>query len=490
MKKLLILMAFVSFSALLNAQVNKKVAVNKNLQLGRACVNPGSPYYNPVRALALFRTEAEKGNAEAMNALGVQYSKGLGTRVDIPLAVAWFERAGKAGYSNAWNNLGYLYKEGASIQQDYTKAVLYFGKGAKMGNRQSIYMIGYMSYKGLGIDQDYTVAYNNFKKSALLGSVPAMYFLGLSFRNGYGIEASIDSAKYWLELAKSKGDRQAVAELSNPIPENHFKPENQKETLEKIKNHSVVRIDEKIYQNHEKTKKDELAGDYNGFIIRYDWSGKHVIGKSLLSLRLERIGRKLHGTWTEEEAGSIPLTAMVIDSNIVFNGTSYSKSHHYRPKGELLEFKDASLQLMKNGDIVYLTGNLKLWSPARNEPGKPAYIRLTRIFADEIKSEHKNSTMLAETHRYDGSLQSQSQLFTYPNPFTNQLTVSFSLDSAAKVTISLISVSGVILSKKQNISLGPGKHMHVFKTEHLPTGSYLVKIDSKHSTQSKLVIKY
>lgn len=490
----MILAMLLSGGTLLKAQNKVLETSSKNMMLAKACIDAGTLHYNPEKAFALFMTEAAKGNAQAMNAVGLQYSRGLGTPINLEEAANWFERAGKAGYSNAYNNLGYIYKEGLGVDQDFAKAMSYFRKGAEMEDRQSIYMTGYLQYKGLGTVQDYNESVKQFRKASKMGSAPAMYFLGLSFRNGYGVPTNVDSARHWLQLAMAKGNQQAINELMASEPENI--PSTEKDKEEKLsKDNSRWSFQDISSLSHSQkgTAKDPLAGFYTGYILRYDWSGKHIIGRSAVSLRLNRTGKELEGLWTEDGAINTQLKAVLTESVLIFNGSSYSKKNHYRPNGELLEFRDASLKFAQKNDTARLEGSLRLWSPSRNEPGKPAYISLTRIQADDLKPESNlASTLTIDPKSQDktiSGLQNQKGFSAYPNPFNNNLQISFVLEKTASVNISLISMNGIVMVTDRSGSLSAGSHVRSLRTEKLPTGSYILRLEANGITQTTLVIK-
>lgn len=494
MKKRIILAMLLSGGTLLKAQNKTVETSSRNMLLARACIDAGTLHYNPEKAFGLFMGEAEKGNAQAMNAVGLQYSRGLGTAINLREAVNWFERAGKAGYSSAYNNLGYIYKEGLGVGQDFAKAMSYFRKGAEMEDRQSIYMTGYLQYKGLGTEQDYDESVKQFKKASQMGNVPAMYFLGLSFRNGYGVTADADSARHWLNLAMAKGNRQAINELTASEPE--YVPTAEKNKMAKSSEENSKWLFQDIASlshSQKSSAKDQLAGFYTGYILRYDWSGKHIIGRSALALRLNRTGKELEGLWTEDGAISTQLKAVLTDSVLLFNGSSYSKKNHYRPNGELLEFRDASLKFAEKNDTARLEGSVRLWSPSRNEPGKPAYISLTRIQADDLKPENNVASTLnidvKSQDITDSGLKSQRGFSAYPNPFNNNLQVSFVVEKTASVNISLISMNGTVMITDKTGSLSVGNHVRTLRTEKLPTGSYILRLESNGVSQTTLVIK-
>ena len=65
---------------------------------------------NRIKARAWYKKAAEKGNAGAMNNLGVLYAKGgYGLKQDYSTALMWYQKAANKGHADAMNNFGLLY---------------------------------------------------------------------------------------------------------------------------------------------------------------------------------------------------------------------------------------------------------------------------------------------------------------------------------------------------------------------------------------------
>ncbi len=64
---------------------------------------------------------AAKGSAEAQNALGGMYVKGLGVEKNNVEAVKWFRQAAAKGSAEAQNNLGVMYTQGPEVALEYVK---------------------------------------------------------------------------------------------------------------------------------------------------------------------------------------------------------------------------------------------------------------------------------------------------------------------------------------------------------------------------------
>jgi hypothetical protein len=166
----------------------------------------------------------------------------------------------------------------------------------------------------------------------------------------------------------------------------------------------------------------------------------------------------------------------------VFSNTAGTFQEHYSPTGATeLEFRDASLQLVKGDQSYTLAGNLQLYSKGQQEPGPPMYISLVRTSATEhLVAAAASSTPKAEVKQVDG-------LVAYPNPFTSSLHMSFQLPVETKVTITLCDLAGrTLVSKQSNLQAGP--HQQTLKND-LPAGLYVVKLIYGGQVYTSIVVK-
>lgn len=88
-----------------------------------AAGNPPSTTQN----LQWYIDQANTGNAQAQNNLGVMYRRGInGTQVNTKESLKWFERAASQGSTNAMLNLGSIYKNGEGTQQNLQLAYAWY----------------------------------------------------------------------------------------------------------------------------------------------------------------------------------------------------------------------------------------------------------------------------------------------------------------------------------------------------------------------------
>lgn len=85
---------------------------------------------NYQTALKVWLDAAMAGSAEAQNAVGEIYAKGLGTAPDYGMAFQWFRKAAEQGDRRAMVNLGWLYEAGLGVDRDPAKALTLYRQGA------------------------------------------------------------------------------------------------------------------------------------------------------------------------------------------------------------------------------------------------------------------------------------------------------------------------------------------------------------------------
>ncbi len=451
----------------------------------KVLLNPKSPKYNPKEAFVAFNKLALQGNAEAMNGLALLYSKGIGTPEDQKEAFSWFNKSAAAGYGGAYYNLGLLIKDGITAPQDFNKAYSLFTKGAALNNGNCFYGQAYMLYKGYGCSQNYTKAAALFKKAAALDNEGAYYMLGLCYRNGYGTAANADSAKYWLRRAAEYHDQRAIDELASKLPENADLKD--VPNLQPASAISGQRVNLKagFNQVEHHVAKGDIAGDYTGYTIKFDWSGKHIIGQAMLKLHLERKDQAMSGEWQEEGQDPVTLNATLTDTGIVFNNTSYRQIDHYHKATPLLtEFKASHLNLVKSRDTVYLTGTLRKYSTILKEPQKPEFIML-------IRTDGKHDYPKADAaFGFAANAKADSVHFVaYPNPFAGNLQLRYTLKKAARVSIIVSNLlNGRIVYRSEEQYITEGDHNSVVAFNGEP-GNYIVTLQYGNKVKSAFVIK-
>ncbi len=484
----------------------------KALLTARMQLIEGSRYYNPTAALATYQQQAAGGNAEAMNALGLLYSKGIAVAVDEQEGINWLQKAAENGYAKAWYNLGLLYKEGVGVTQnqviaiacfekaakggydrawntwggmvmkgistpqDYTLAISIFQQGADKGDAACLYSLGYLHYKGFGFPQDYAQAIQLFELAAEKRSATAMYMLGLCYRNGYGVTIDTEKAKFWLNKSAALGFKDSEKELVEPEAEN-ANP-NLVKTVSKAIPEVITITEADVPETFRKVKQApitaNISGNYTGYLLRYDFSGQNIISSTPLDIDLNQDGKKLTGEWKEEAGDTAPFTAQIKENAIVFKDSKIKRTEHFY-KGSLntYEFKEAKLQLLQTDESLFLVGNLQLYNIRERENEKPMYLIL------EKKQAQITVTAASEV---------LSKVVVYPNPFSSSFDLSFDLTQTTNVTASVHSLSGQTLFTTQWNNLSQGAQNKQISL-NAPSGCYLLRLSYGQQIKTTILIK-
>lgn len=479
-KSILLLFIIVCTEAV--GQISGSKQIDSLLQLAYRYLS--GPERDDVKAFEKYMQCAQLGHAKSMNTVGNMYKRGRGVKANGNEAARWFQQSGQAGYAHAWYNLGLHYKGMKPPYQDFETAYGCFLRGALDGDSLSEFMHGYMLYKGLGCNQDYSKATDFFRRAANRGVSNGMYFLGLSYRNGYGLEENEDSARFWLQMAEGKQNFQAKMELSSIYAEND--QTEAKELARQIINAAMPSPTTPMnkYQRIEDgVESGIITGKYTGHLVKYDWSGKHVIGVSPLMLEIYGQDGSIYGIWTEGDSLRVPLSAKVSSRSIDFSHTAYSRTDYYSPKTPVVyNFESAKIQWVLKGDTVFLAGNVHLYSPLRNEPHKPISIAL-------IKTGKGLNNDLIKFSDINFKEKKPDKPTVYPNPFKTVLTVDFELKEKNEVVTELVTIDGKIVYSNRAGKLEAGHYTLPLLPQHLSPGVYLLVLKQGKKSQTIKVIK-
>lgn len=300
--------------------------------------------------------------------LGLAYLDGIGVASDVDKAVTLLEKAGLAGYDRAYNVLGNMYKQGGNgVRQDFRKAYRYYCTGAERGHNMCIYYKGLMQYKGLGCRQDYKEAAMTFLTSANDRDANSLYMLGLCSRNGYGLAKDSAAALFCLQRAARMHCPEASEELMRPHEETYMH-----DVYANAPRYSYI-PDSLPDVRPSAVAVDLPAGDYRGFIVTYDWSGKYILDERPFAMTLNGVtGGGFSGTLTVGDE-SAKFCGTLSGGRLVFTEGGLTMPDRYVRGGkQYYDLSDMALEAF-GGKV---RGRLSLMSRSRKEPGNPMYFEL------------------------------------------------------------------------------------------------------------------
>lgn len=390
---------------------------------------------------------AETGNAEAICMLGILYKDGIGTSLNFNKARKQFKKAYELGDDKAAYSLGYLYLKGlGTIDQDYKKAKKWFERS---NYPMAKHWLAKMYYFGFGVEIDRIKAKDILRENQILNSQVLLY----QFEN-YPVEI-LNST----QLPKEDGEMEQVAKdaMEQPV----------------------------ITSNFNGTIPASIEGNWNGYLIEMDWSGKKMLRTIPLDMT---IGGAKDDFGTVDSQITIG-TDSISSGSIWSNGTltlfdakmAIQKQYTDHPYHTSLDYDLLSVSFSQRelDGNTFLIGNLETQVLQWSEPGPPMMLILAKgelVLSQEILDAFAD--------------QADSFVKLYPNPFVNNLLVYYDLRNDANVSVSIHDYYGQTQGRTiyQGFQKAGGRSVSL---NNLPlnNGLYVVKVQVNGELHTKLVIK-
>ena len=202
------------------AEVDKDLYIKWTAEYKSACCELYKNHDIP-KALALFQSEADKGNILAVFDIGKMYRNGLLGEENIPKSDEYFEKAlqgfltleptAKRLKDYVQYRIGKMYALGYGTEQDYSRAFTWFEKSATAGNKFAQYSLGSLYFYGNGVPQNYEKAFKYYKLSADQDNAYACCETAKMLRDGIGTEKNAEQAEEYFQKAYN-GFQKIVAE--------------------------------------------------------------------------------------------------------------------------------------------------------------------------------------------------------------------------------------------------------------------------------------
>ena len=187
------------------------------LEIGRGFLSgQGAILKDYKKALQWFEKAAASPTAEprvigeAMNEIGLMYTRGQGVPKDDVIARDWLVRAYEHGNGKSACNLGQAYLDG--VPPDYDAALQWFHRATDLGIPEAVNDIGFMYASGYGVPKDETEALQWFLRASDMGSAAAANNAGLMYASQYGTN-SVDALR-WFSKAADMGSAEARQNLN------------------------------------------------------------------------------------------------------------------------------------------------------------------------------------------------------------------------------------------------------------------------------------
>lgn len=164
--------------------------------------------------------EAQAGNVDAQDLVGLMFAHGAGTKQSWPEALVWLKKAAGQGSANASYRLGVIAQYGLADAIDLKAAQVHYRKSSEMGQAFASTNLGVMYLNGLGVDADPKFAFDYFKLAAQQGDAVAYGNLGVMYLQGLGVEKNATEAIRMFRSGAEMGNPVAMRMLSHSLGSN------------------------------------------------------------------------------------------------------------------------------------------------------------------------------------------------------------------------------------------------------------------------------
>ncbi len=168
-----------------------------------------------AKALDWFRRAAEKGNTEAIVALGAIHEQGNSVEKNPNESYKWYLKAAEAGDVTGITKTAMMLAEGVGTAKDEKKAMEWYLKAAEKGGAHAMYAISGMYEKGAGVVVSPKETLRWTVRAALSGMPQAMRDMGKRYRVGKDVNKDTIAAQSWFLRAAQSGDPESAITVSD-----------------------------------------------------------------------------------------------------------------------------------------------------------------------------------------------------------------------------------------------------------------------------------
>jgi hypothetical protein len=182
--------------------IRPAVATESACTVHAATQPPVSETVYDTYGVSKLKRLARKGDAHAMNSLGIRYGTGQGVKLDSAAAFGYYKSAAELGFSTSQANLAFMYLNGEGTDKNPELAFSWAQKSAAAGNARGLEFAGYMLATGNGVARNLKEAAYCYLLAARRGNLQAQDTLATIYSDGLGIPVDRKEAARWRERAQ------------------------------------------------------------------------------------------------------------------------------------------------------------------------------------------------------------------------------------------------------------------------------------------------
>jgi TPR repeat protein len=414
------------------------------------------------KARTYLTVAAKRGSTKAMNELGKIYYQG--SPRDWVKAGELFYAATLKGNTDAMCNLAYMYRTGRGMPHDPAKAFELYKEAADKGYVKAYARTGNLLYRGNGPAQSYAHAIEYFRKGEVSNDRDCIFMLGECYMRGYGVELDAAKAKDYFKRAQQLGQTHAFEELILDTPDKiAANPPKLHSSVTAIKQRGI-NTDRLPIPSSNTTIADSLKGTWKGTMYIYDWSGNLVTKEDKMTLQLLEAGGDLVGKWYVNGKFTFSFIAKPTDKC-----WSVTKQSANDTIADYFDLTTLTCKINAKGNNSWLSGNLACIYKKTNE-----IEHLNFFILDKEKSMAQDTTFVINK--------------VYPNPFSNQMKVDFTVKRKDAITFTIHDMQGISRYAYITKEYETGVHTVTLSPSLLP-GVYNLIATGQQCVLNKPIIK-
>jgi hypothetical protein len=154
-----------------------------------------------------------------------------------------------------------------------------------------------------------------------------------------------------------------------------------------------------------------------------------------------------------------------------------------------------------NITVTYTPGSdgfyfVKIKNTSSSNPSQTVYVKVTYTSPQSVSTSSYPAAMGPQTAETRPSVFNPVQdpqgkgakLLCYPDPFTISAQIQFTLFAAGRARLTVLDLNGRLVRKLVDQDLPAGVKEVTFKSEGLPKGTYIVRLDTPGNTQTGKIV--
>lgn len=233
----------------------------------------------------------------------------------------------------------------------------------------------------------------------------------------------------------------------------------------------------------------DISGTWVGTRMQYDWSQLNYIATFDYIFELEQDGNLITGSSfienTNGDYAEIKIRGSVVGDKFYFE--EYEVVDEDRPGNKVWCFKVGSLDISPADGTLHLDGDTESYTSVGFFPCSGGTTHLEKLIDygsdDPVVDDPVISNPTSSTLDFS--------LTAYPNPYSEQATIAYTIEEQANVSLEVYSISGQKMATLVNEIQNASTYRYNFQGKKLglSTGAYIVKLTVGDQVASQQIIQ-